>query len=287
MAVPFLIAAIIGLPRPRSPEGLPSRTIAVGIHWGFVPSPVGINGPVTLTTGIPLAASFVRKAISVSPATPIRVLPDGPDHFLIMPKSFWPDKTFMRLTITLPRPPGMRRAPSATRTFRTDDGREIRVNLTTQTLSLWEAGRLIARMPTSTGTPPRWTTPSGVFWIYRRVADDHMQGGEPGTKDAWDVQHVPWAQYFYKGIAIHGAWWNHRFGRPVSHGCVQLSTRTAPPGHWGSDEPNAERVWKFAHLGTPVIIHGQTPITGATSPLAYPPPTGWRTFAGSSTSSTR
>jgi lipoprotein-anchoring transpeptidase ErfK/SrfK len=33
--------------------------------------------------------------------------------------------------------------------------------------------------------------------------------------------------YFYRGYAIHGAYWHNRFGTPVSHGCVNLPVKQA------------------------------------------------------------
>lgn len=126
----------------------------------------------------------------------------------------------------------------------------MRVNLADQTMEAYEGPTRVRVMPVSTGVYPQWKTPTGTFWIYKRVRDDHMAGGIAGTKDSWDVEHVPYAQYIYQGIAIHGAWWNHQFGIPGSHGCIQLSTAGVDNARW---------VWQFADIGTPVIVYGQTP----------------------------
>jgi lipoprotein-anchoring transpeptidase ErfK/SrfK len=87
-------------------------------------------------------------------------------------------------------------------------------------------------------------TPIGNFSIYRKMPDSYMQGPVPGVSDQYyDLPGVPWDLYFTKeGGAIHGAYWHNNFGRPWSHGCVNL-----PPAA-------AERLYEWADLGTPVTV---------------------------------
>jgi lipoprotein-anchoring transpeptidase ErfK/SrfK len=49
--------------------------------------------------------------------------------------------------------------------------------------------------------------------------------------------------YFYRGYAIHGTYWHNNFGRPMSHGCVNMRTGDAA---W---------VYNWAPIGTPVVTH--------------------------------
>ena len=42
------------------------------------------------------------------------------------------------------------------------------------------------------------------------------------------LRDVPYIQYFAAGQALHGAYWHDVFGKPRSHGCVNLS----PPAPW-------------------------------------------------------
>lgn len=239
-------------------------SMAHGQAGQFAPLPAlaGVDEPVALTTGAPDTPSSVERHLTVHPAAPIRVTAQNAHHFLIMPRTAWPAKTRMTFTFAGTRA-----------TLQTDDDREVRVDLTRQTLTAWEAGQPIRTLSVSTGAPPGWDTPTGTFWIYKRVLDDHMVGGDPNTPDHWDVDHVPYAQYFNGPIAIHGAWWNHRFGRPVSHGCIQLPTNQGPHGATG-DPPDAKWLWNFADIGSPVIVTGRTPQSAARAqgPLAYPSP---------------
>ena len=74
----------------------------------------------------------------------------------------------------------------------------------------------------------------------------HMRApeAERGT-DAWfDLPGVPWSTFFtYDGIAIHGTYWHHNFGHPMSHGCVNAST------------PDAQWLYNWADVGTLVNVH--------------------------------
>ena len=69
----------------------------------------------------------------------------------------------------------------------------------------------------------------------------------PGTAPNdpyYNLKDVPWVQYFYtSGESIHGTYWHDLFGRPRSHGCVNVSIQ------------NANWLYLWASLGTPVIVH--------------------------------
>jgi leucyl aminopeptidase len=41
------------------------------------------------------------------------------------------------------------------------------------------------------------------------------------------VDEVPWVSYYKDSYALHGAWWHDEFGRPKSHGCVNLAPADA------------------------------------------------------------
>lgn len=164
--------------------------------------------------------------------------------------------------------------------------RWIEIDLSHQTLTAYRGNEKVRTMPISSGVSPRWTTPNGIFWVYRKVADDRMQGEDPQTGERWDVAHVPWAQYFEGGIAIHGAWWNRHFGIPSSHGCIQLPTRTFNPDP-GDTPEDAAWLYRFTRVGTAVKIVGTTPVLKKRQPLAYPALKPLPTSATSDASSTR
>ncbi len=278
LSLSALVLTTVTVSHTHSPHG-DLRSLGGGTEASFQPLPrrVGTKAAVTLVTDPPESLTWVTRHVTVSPTTPLRVMKEDPHHFLIMPKTDWPEKSQVSLRL---------RGTSTAETLSIDDGRALVVNLSTQTLTAWENGQPVRTMPVSTGVAPKWSTPKGTFWIYRRVRDEHMVGGDPHTPDHWDVQHVPYAQYFNDAVAFHGAWWNHRFGRPISHGCVQLPTAEGPKGPTG-DPPDAKWLWHFADIGTPVIVEGETPrAKSARAPLPYPDPSNgsWPTFSKSAAS---
>ncbi|MDW8053097.1 MAG: L,D-transpeptidase [Anaerolineae bacterium] len=114
--------------------------------------------------------------------------------------------------------------------------RWIQVLLRQQRLIAWEGNRMVRSIAVSTGRA-RTPTPRGRFRIYRKYPKLRMRG--PG----YDLPNVPYVMFFRAGgYAIHGAYWHNNFGRPMSHGCINL--------------PIGEAAWlyRWAPIGTPVII---------------------------------
>ena len=131
----------------------------------------------------------------------------------------------------------------ATTTAKTSSTKRIIVDRTKEMLYAYDGDQLFMQQEISVGlelTP----TPRGTFSIYRKLPDSYMQGPVPGVSNQYyDLPGVPWDLYFTKdGAAIHGAYWHNNFGRPWSHGCVNL-----PPAA-------AEILYEWADLGTPVIV---------------------------------
>ena len=64
----------------------------------------------------------------------------------------------------------------------------------------------------------------------RQHVDWKMYSGDMSGRDRgkdWFVDEVPWVQYYKGNYALHGAWWHNDFGRPKSHGCVNLAPADA------------------------------------------------------------
>jgi lipoprotein-anchoring transpeptidase ErfK/SrfK len=113
--------------------------------------------------------------------------------------------------------------------------RWLQVDLSSQRLYAWEGNTPVYAVIVSTGKP---STPTvrGVFSIQAMHRTARMQGAD------YDVPDVPWTMYFYRGYAIHGAYWHHNFGTPVSHGCVNVAV------------DHAEWFFNWSSLGTPVVV---------------------------------
>jgi lipoprotein-anchoring transpeptidase ErfK/SrfK len=114
--------------------------------------------------------------------------------------------------------------------------RWIDVDLTHQRVYAYEGTTLVNSFLVSTGT---WQHPTvtGQYRIYVKYRYTTMSG--PG----YYLPNVPYTMYFYQGYGLHGTYWHHNFGTPMSHGCINLST------------PDAGWLFGWASVGTLVNIH--------------------------------
>jgi lipoprotein-anchoring transpeptidase ErfK/SrfK len=115
------------------------------------------------------------------------------------------------------------------------DKRWIQIDLKKQRLIAWEGANPIYAIVISTGKDSTPTRP-GTFTIQSKLATTRMSG------TGYDVPNVPYVMYYQGNYAIHGAYWHHRFGTPVSHGCVNVAVNHA---RW---------LFNWASVGTPVVI---------------------------------
>lgn len=107
---------------------------------------------------------------------------------------------------------------------RLDDGeRWIAVDLREQMLLAFEGERLVMAVPCSTGK--KGNTRPGSYRVQwkRRMQTMRLRGGHLRVED------VQWVMYYdrRRSIAIHSAYWHSGFGKPLSHGCVNLPTDDA------------------------------------------------------------
>jgi hypothetical protein len=100
------------------------------------------------------------------------------------------------------------------------DERWVGVSLREQTAIAYEGDIPVFAALVATGLPGTPTV-QGIFRTWWRVPWRKMSGGRPGMY--YYLEEVPWTCYFYRGYALHGAYWHDAFGRPRSHGCVNFS----------------------------------------------------------------
>lgn len=94
----------------------------------------------------------------------------------------------------------------------------IEVNLSEQRLRAFEGDRIVMEFPISSG---KWApTPKGDFSIWYKTRNQSMIGGSKTLGTYYNLPNVPNNMFFYKGYAVHGAYWHNNFGNPMSHGCV-------------------------------------------------------------------
>ena len=138
----------------------------------------------------------------------------------------------------------------------------IDVDLTTQTLRAYEGGRVVYEFPVSTGLP--WfATVTGDFRIWAKVRAQRMTGGDVAAGTFYDLPNVPFVQYFYKGSGLHGTYWHNDFGKPRSHGCVNISVPNAEKLFYWTNPVLPEGKYSRTDIkpeeSTRVSVHGTTP----------------------------
>jgi lipoprotein-anchoring transpeptidase ErfK/SrfK len=116
------------------------------------------------------------------------------------------------------------------------EGHWIDVDLSEQTLRAYDGTTLVNTFLVSTGVY-QFPTQTGRFHIYVKYLASLMHGSDYYLPD------VPFTMYYDGDFSIHGTYWHHNFGIPMSHGCVNM------------DISDAEWVFGFAPIGTLVNIH--------------------------------
>jgi lipoprotein-anchoring transpeptidase ErfK/SrfK len=112
----------------------------------------------------------------------------------------------------------------------------IDVNLSQQMVYAYSGNTVVNSFLVSTGT---WLHPTvtGKYHIYVKLRYTDMSGPD------YYLPNVPYTMYFFQGYGLHGTYWHHNFGTPMSHGCVNLSI------------PDSAWLYSFASVGTLVNVH--------------------------------
>jgi len=139
-----------------------------------------------------------------------------------------------------------------------DDQKKIQVKLEEQVLIAYEADNPVFAAPVSTGGIYRvgtYTTPKGSFITYYKRPSRHMAAGDLAAS-GFDLPGVPWVQYITEsGLSLHGTFWHNDFGRPHSHGCINLSMQNAKWLYrWTSPYVALNKELSYGAAGTKVEI---------------------------------
>lgn len=126
--------------------------------------------------------------------------------------------------------------------------KRIEVDLARQRVYAYEGNTRVYEFIISSG---KWyPTPTGTFWIARKVTAQKMSGGSRALGTYYYLPNVPWVMFFgnkkipwTRGFSFHGTYWHNNFGQPMSHGCVNMKI------------PDAYALFRWAPIGTKVIIY--------------------------------
>jgi hypothetical protein len=146
--------------------------------------------------------------------------------------------------------------------------RWIDIDLTHQVLVAydWKQPRYVTLISTGRRRAPSpdldYRTPKGLFRIRSKHLTATMDDDAPDVRP-YSLEDVPYVMYFEGAYAFHSAFWHDQFGRPRSHGCINLAPRDAKwLYNWAG--PDLPVTWHGGaatedNPGSWVYVHGETP----------------------------
>jgi len=148
----------------------------------------------------------------------------------------------------------------------------IHVDLSKQVVTAYEGTRPVYAALVSTGKGKEGLeTPSGDYRIQSKHVTKDMEGEAmlDLEEDAYLIEDVPYVQFIELSVALHGAFWHGAFGRPRSHGCINLAPEDA---RWlfRWTRPTLPTGWHGV-FSTPSSPGTLVRITGKTEPLKSVP----------------
>ena len=108
-----------------------------------------------------------------------------------------------------------------------EEQKSIVIDLPTQMVTAFEGDKLVFSQRCSSGSKGT-ETPKGEFRTYHKGASMHMTNEGDSIEQIYNLPGVPWCSFFTgAGNAFHGTYWHNDYGRPRSHGCVNLPSEAA------------------------------------------------------------
>ncbi|MBK9924862.1 MAG: L,D-transpeptidase [Anaerolineales bacterium] len=136
--------------------------------------------------------------------------------------------------------------------------KRIEVRLNDQLVLAYEKDRLAFATRAATGGRLRsgtYTTPTGDYITFHKRPTRHMAAGDLASS-GFDLPGVPWVIYFKEnGTSFHGTYWHNDFGRPRSHGCINLTPQASKWLYrWTNPTVPPEKQLVHGYKGTRVDI---------------------------------
>lgn len=142
--------------------------------------------------------------------------------------------------------------------FSTGTDRRLFVYLDSQRMEAVENGKVVRTFKVSTGKS-KTPTVTGSFYIYDRYRHKTMRSDVGrGQRGFYEVEDVPYTQFFHKDYAFHGSFWHNNFGHPASHGCINMSTKDQNK-RWPNVNEDAGWLYQWGALGLPVTVTHKAP----------------------------
>lgn len=141
--------------------------------------------------------------------------------------------------------------------------KRIEISIARQEVVAFERDQEVFRTRISSGLPYKpegmipWDTPKGSFNIYSKMPSKHMGDGRlTGNPEDYELPGVPWTCFFEEtGVAFHGTYWHTDFGRPRSHGCINMTNEDAKWIFRWTTPVSAPTTIEQTGYGTQVIVY--------------------------------
>jgi lipoprotein-anchoring transpeptidase ErfK/SrfK len=139
-----------------------------------------------------------------------------------------------------------------------NEEKRVEVRLDDQLLLAYESGQVVYATRISSGgkrLSGKYTTPVGEFITYHKRPTRHMAAGDIAS-NGFDLPGVPWVLYITEsGISFHGTYWHNDYGRPHSHGCINLTPQAAKwLFRWTIPTVPPDKPLAYGYVGTKVEI---------------------------------
>lgn len=131
----------------------------------------------------------------------------------------------------------------ATEFASTTSGKHLTVNLKDQRIRAYENGKLINTFHISSGRWGYWTKKGLHSVLKKKPVVVYAWSYGADHPDNYDLGPVPYNLLIYPHTYIHYAYWHNNFGRPMSHGCVNVNLT------------NMKWVYRWADEGVPVLVY--------------------------------
>jgi lipoprotein-anchoring transpeptidase ErfK/SrfK len=142
--------------------------------------------------------------------------------------------------------------------FSTGSDRRLFVYLDSQSVEAVENGKVIRTFKISSGKS-KTPTLTGTYYIYDRYRYKTMRSDvDRGQRGFYEIEDVPYTQFFHKDYAFHGAFWHNNFGQPASHGCINMATKDQNK-RWPNVSEDAGWLYSWGALGVPVTVVYKVP----------------------------
>jgi hypothetical protein len=136
----------------------------------------------------------------------------------------------------------------------------IEILLEEQAVIAYENERPVFFARTATGArfiDGDFRTKPGNYLTNRKRPSRHMAAGDPAAPNSYDLPGIPWICYLTEsGISFHGTYWHNDYGKPRSHGCINMTPEDARWIYrWTLPVVPPDQEIRSADHGTYVYIH--------------------------------